>query len=299
LCQYEREVESTSRARTWPPDNATQQGDASPSSVDSDLAEAGLTRRVTRSLHPLRDSMADQGGKDEPRVALVKTLSFVEELSEQERAPVKPKNPVWSNEVVSIQRKPPEVRHVVELWWRGFGSDVHIAGSFTNWMPQPLMFEQESKRWVYTALLPLGSYTYKFIVDGQWVLSDDEAVTYDVNGNCNNELHVTAPRVGAIIAIFQWRGHATHVDIVGSFTRWQRVSLAHCYATVLGAQFEISVFLVPGWYRFKYVVKRGGGDETWEYDKQEEFESDGFGGFNNVREHVDLRNQFTVLQWGA
>ena len=109
-------------------------------------------------------------------------------------------------------------------------------------------------------------------------MDNDQPVTYDAHAMVNNEVHVSAPLNGETLSLFQWRGHGTSVDLIACFTkyarlplvplvratcqradrlarvltvalRWMAVPMAHSGATVLGSQFELSVFLAPGAYR--------------------------------------------------
>ncbi len=57
----------------------------------------------------------------------------------------------------------------------GNGADkVQLAGDFTGWQPKPL---RKNKAGEYVSVVPLapGTYEYKFIVDGQWVMDPDNS----------------------------------------------------------------------------------------------------------------------------
>lgn len=59
---------------------------------------------------------------------------------------------------------------------------VMLAGSFTHWQQDALpMSKSENGNWSVTVPLAVGTYYYRFIVDGEW--QDDPACT----------LHVTNP----------------------------------------------------------------------------------------------------------
>jgi hypothetical protein len=74
---------------------------------------------------------------------------------------------------------------------RGF-ADAHIvalAGSFNDWDESKLICGREDGAWVCRLDLEPGSYTYKFIVDGNWILDPDNPITsVDDAGNTNNVL---------------------------------------------------------------------------------------------------------------
>ena len=52
------------------------------------------------------------------------------------------------------------------------GKKVELAGEFNNWMPST-MRKQKDGRFVSNIKLPPGTYEYKFIVDGQWIVDPD------------------------------------------------------------------------------------------------------------------------------
>jgi CubicO group peptidase (beta-lactamase class C family) len=58
---------------------------------------------------------------------------------------------------------------------------VSVSGSFNNWDPFNLPCVRENGEWVCTIDLEPGSYQYKFIVDGVWILdpTNDESVYVD------------------------------------------------------------------------------------------------------------------------
>jgi len=66
---------------------------------------------------------------------------------------------------------------------------VTLAGSFNNWDQSQLVCGREGAAWVCRVDLVPGEYTYKFIVDGNWVLDPDNPNTIeDEAGNTNNVL---------------------------------------------------------------------------------------------------------------
>ena len=50
--------------------------------------------------------------------------------------------------------------------WPHNGSDVWIAGTFNEWIPQPM--SKRNNSWVQTFSLEPGAWVYKFVVDGEW-----------------------------------------------------------------------------------------------------------------------------------
>jgi hypothetical protein len=66
---------------------------------------------------------------------------------------------------------------------------VVLAGSFNNWYESQLLFAREGDEWVCRVDLTPNRYTYKFIVDGNWLLDPANAETEeDEYGNLNSVL---------------------------------------------------------------------------------------------------------------
>lgn len=48
---------------------------------------------------------------------------------------------------------------------------VGIAGNFNGWKPDSLTAKKDKKGvWKASATLPTGTYEYKFVVDGSWIV---------------------------------------------------------------------------------------------------------------------------------
>ena len=52
---------------------------------------------------------------------------------------------------------------------------VAVAGSFNDWNQSQVLCAKESAEWVCRIDLAPGKYTYKFIIDGDWILDPDNA----------------------------------------------------------------------------------------------------------------------------
>ncbi|KAH3684166.1 hypothetical protein WICPIJ_004860 [Wickerhamomyces pijperi] len=64
---------------------------------------------------------------------------------------------------------------------------VSIAGSFTNWSPQSMSFNELSETFEYKIKNSLRDKLYfKFIVNGSWITSSDYSSVFDNSGNQNN-----------------------------------------------------------------------------------------------------------------
>jgi hypothetical protein len=56
---------------------------------------------------------------------------------------------------------------------------VAVAGTFNNWNQSQMLFGKEGDGWVCRIDLAPGKYTYKFIIDGDWILDPDNPTTED------------------------------------------------------------------------------------------------------------------------
>eukprot|EP01017_Pseudomicrothorax_dubius_P035672 TRINITY_DN503_c0_g1_i1.p1 TRINITY_DN503_c0_g1~~TRINITY_DN503_c0_g1_i1.p1 ORF type:complete len:270 (+),score=42.38 TRINITY_DN503_c0_g1_i1:62-871(+) len=74
--------------------------------------------------------------------------------------------------------------------WRFGGQMVLLCGSFTNWA-QTIVLERQGHEFSVILRLPRGVYLYKFVVDGEWRFSPDDAKATDENGNINNIVDTT------------------------------------------------------------------------------------------------------------
>jgi hypothetical protein len=87
---------------------------------------------------------------------------------------------------------PPNLQGNTTFRLQGFAdaSIVALAGTFNNWDQSQLICGREGDEWVCRVDLEPGYYTYKFIVDGNWVLDPDNPNTVtDEAGNINSVLN--------------------------------------------------------------------------------------------------------------
>ena len=69
-------------------------------------------------------------------------------------------------------------------------SEVALAGSFSDWKPIKMRRLQYDE-WVLRIKLSPGKYTYKFVIDGNWIPDPANPVTeYDESGNINSVIKV-------------------------------------------------------------------------------------------------------------
>lgn len=101
-------------------------------------------------------------------------------------------------------------RHVVNsvqfVWKQEWGgSEVFVIGDFTAWGELlPMEYDADQQQYILAASLPVrsvkhpylivytpaqpGSYSYQFLVDGQWQVSPDASVAPDDDGHVCNQV---------------------------------------------------------------------------------------------------------------
>ncbi len=85
----------------------------------------------------------------------------------------------------------------VAFFLRGFmrARQVNLAGSFNSWSAHALAMRLTDSGWMATIKLTPGKYWYKFIVDGNWMVDEDNGlVENDGFGNTNSIFYVTRIR---------------------------------------------------------------------------------------------------------
>lgn len=78
---------------------------------------------------------------------------------------------------------------VVEVVWPWDGERVEVAGSWNNWTPVPMVYDEKCMiHRLQLASLPPGRMSYKFVVDGRWRYDGNKPIVADDRGNVNNVL---------------------------------------------------------------------------------------------------------------
>jgi len=60
--------------------------------------------------------------------------------------------------------------HIFELEKFSDAKKVIVTGSFNNWDRQSYRMAWQDGKWILPLCLQPGKYTYKFIVDGNWII---------------------------------------------------------------------------------------------------------------------------------
>lgn len=92
-----------------------------------------------------------------------------------------PENPVKAGggeEVNSVRTVQPNYTFILKNFPNA--RTVYLSGSFNNWAEPGYPMLKKDGVWSTDVFLPAGKYTYKFIVDGKWILDPDNPL-YDEN----------------------------------------------------------------------------------------------------------------------
>lgn len=82
-----------------------------------------------------------------------------------------PDNPVTTGsgeEVNSVRTVKPNYLFVLKQYPNA--NQVFVSGSFNNWLKPGYPMQKKDGIWSAPVYLPAGKYTYKFVVDGEWIL---------------------------------------------------------------------------------------------------------------------------------
>jgi|AVFP01.1.fsa_nt_gi hypothetical protein len=125
---------------------------------------------------------------------------------------------------------------------------VYVAGNFNNWREKELRLQRMKTGWFLPIYLREGTYTYKFIVDNEWIIDPDNTQTRDDgSGNLNSVISI-----GDTI-FFSLMGYkeAQEVFIAGDFNDWRYGELK-MNRTEKG--WRLPYVLPPGNHRYKFII---------------------------------------------
>lgn len=127
---------------------------------------------------------------------------------------------------------------------------VYLTGSFNDWREKELLMTKTATGWQLPILLPEGTHTYKFIVDGDWYTdANNPEQLPNGNGGYNSVLRLGNTHV------FKLDGYsnAKKVMLSGSFNGWKEDEL---YMKKTATGWELPYNIGPGNYEYKFIVDR-------------------------------------------
>ncbi len=187
-------------------------------------------------------------------------------------------------------------------------SSVGVAGSFNSWSAtaNPMSDPTKSGIWSADVEIPAGRVTYKFVVNGDQWMTDENAADFESDGfgGQNSVLVVgttpvvagygttvkkaTPAKMGLRRVTFQFKPSkptSDPISIAGTFNDWT-VGKSLLSGPDASGAYKVTLLLAPGSYNYKFVVGANG----WTQDATGEDSNvdDGYGGKNSVR-NVDDR----------
>lgn len=159
--------------------------------------------------------------------------------------------------------------HVFELKGHHNARKVVVTGNFYNWNPRGLAMNHISSGWSLSMYLRDGTYSYKFLIDNEWMTDpSNPTVRKDSEGNMNSFLSIGEP------FMFKLDGfrNSKKVVLTGSFNNWSESELL-MDKTEKG--WQLPYVTGAGNYEYKYIV-----DGEWMTDPSNPF-STGSGNYEN------------------
>ncbi|MGZ3925198.1 MAG: hypothetical protein ACXVBJ_15610, partial [Flavisolibacter sp.] len=124
---------------------------------------------------------------------------------------------------------------------------VMLSGSFNDWNPNALSMNATDSGWIAFVKLRPGKYWYKFIVDGNWTIDNDNQLKEnDGQGNINSVYF----RPNAVVSLNGFT-NAKKVFLSGSFNNWKPNELL---MNKMATGWQLPLYLAEGTHTYKFVV---------------------------------------------
>ena len=125
---------------------------------------------------------------------------------------------------------------------------VYVAGSFNGWDPKGIQMEWINGKWTIDMYLREGLHSYKFIVDGEWIIDPANPLKGSNEHGGENSLISLGKQ-----STFKLKNYknAEKVVLTGDFNDWDENALQ----MKKGYEgWEIAVAVRPGNYDYKFIV---------------------------------------------
>lgn len=141
-----------------------------------------------------------------------------------------------------------KTNHVFKLPGYANARKVFVAGNFNGWREKELLMQRSASGWELPVYLANGTYTYRFIADGDWFADPANA---DKLPNEFNDFN-SVIRIGKP-SVFKLNGFtdAQKVVLLGSFNNWKDDEL-FMYKTATG--WELPYTVGAGNYEYKMKI---------------------------------------------
>ncbi|MES2275813.1 MAG: hypothetical protein V4592_07315 [Bacteroidota bacterium] len=133
---------------------------------------------------------------------------------------------------------------------------VILSGSFNDWSTGKGVMTRTDSGWVSDIKLEPGKYAYKFIINGNWTIDENNRLTQDDGVGNTNSIYYRYNYT------FKLPGHplARSVNVAGNFNNWNANQLS-LHRTADG--WERQMYLHDGIYAYRFMV-----DGEWIVDPQ-------------------------------
>ena len=160
--------------------------------------------------------------------------------------------------------------------------EVFLAGDFNNWSESSIKMDESDGIYTKTLYLRKGKYSYKYIIDGQWIVDENaEDFIDDGYGGKNSIIYIGNNKDLNALRKVEFSYKPDHivkeVYLVGAMNDWNLKS-TRMFESSKGTYATI-VLLKPGEYQYKFL------EDGMNYVKDNNaasFADDGFGGKNSV-----------------
>ncbi|MCX6209994.1 MAG: hypothetical protein NTZ59_11015, partial [Bacteroidetes bacterium] len=126
-------------------------------------------------------------------------------------------------------------------------SKVLLTGSFTNWQYKAIPMKKNNNDWVAKVKLSVGKHLYKFIIDGDWTIDENNKnIEDDTRGNMNSVYYKTN-------VTFKLNGYSNEkkVFVAGSFNNWDEKN----YKLIKSKDgWQLPVYLATGTYTYRFIL---------------------------------------------
>ena len=125
---------------------------------------------------------------------------------------------------------------------------VYLAGSFNEWQPKQLLMQRTATGWEFPLYLAEGTHTYKFVIDGDWIVDPANPERYPNEfSDFNSAIHLGKPY------LFMLKGYesAHQVLLTGSFNGWRKDEL---FMKRTDSGWVLPYNLGPGNYEYRFIA---------------------------------------------
>lgn len=127
---------------------------------------------------------------------------------------------------------------------------VLLAGSFNNWDERNTEMLRDNAGWYLPVFLPDGDYTYKFIVDGNWICDPTNSKRVPNEHNTDNSFLELGQKTDVTFNLKGFQNART-VILTGSFNGWNETQL---FMKSSENGWTYTIPLRAGFYTYKYIV---------------------------------------------